>query len=132
MSDCYCVYRCFLDTCLTFGILDNGKHNKVNQKDRFNIIIMSDNPQIVLDHELFSSFPNGALMFKGSGTYRFLHNEEVKWIALKGDAEDWAIYYHFAHVSDEFVLKSGEKVTLEPNIRTLVPCDDETFKKYRF
>ena len=58
--------------------------------------------------------------------------KELKWVAVRGDIWDWAIYIHFAEWSIRHVASNGDKVTFESHIKKLVPCDDEAFKMYRY
>lgn len=55
----------------------------------------------------------------------------VRWVAVRGDIHDWAIY--FSHPSWELdrIWLEGEKVMTEEEIKKLVPCDDEAFSMYR-
>lgn len=87
--------------------------------------------QIILHIGMFEEFEYSSVMYKGEGLYYTLYDKPIKWIAKKGSGPDWAIYYGHQHWSDDQVLKQGEKVFTESVIRTLVPCDDETFKRYR-
>ena len=58
---------------------------------------------------------------------------QLLWVAKRGDGyPDWAIYTWWANEADvEFVIKQGQKVTSEDNIRKLVPCTDKAYKMYR-
>jgi len=55
----------------------------------------------------------------------------VKWVAVVGQAHDWAIYCQSADWSDEEIRRIGDKIQHEENIRKLVPCDDEAYSVYR-
>ena len=60
---------------------------------------------------------------------------QLKWVAIRGGIHDWAIYADSPYESrDSFedVARYGNKVISEENIRKLVPCDTEAFKKYRY
>jgi len=73
----------------------------------------------------------------------------TRWVAVKGDIPDWAIYAQNPHYvdSDDLEVKmlgmsgiwdwdkirdQGDKIGSEKSIRRLVPCDDEAFKMYRY
>jgi len=59
-------------------------------------------------------------------------NQEMRWVAVRGDIHDWAIYFHYS-VNSEFYIKDwGNKIRSEDNIRKLVPCTDQSFKMYRY
>ena len=66
----------------------------------------------------------------------FMTNERqgdlLKWIAVKGFGNDWAIYCHWAEKSYDFVKQSGDKISTEVNICHCVPCEDEVMRLYRF
>lgn len=68
--------------------------------------------------------PDGVNMSNSGGILR--------WVAVRGGIWDWAIYCHYADRSWEFVKSQGDKIYGKTNIKKLVPCDDEAFKKYRY
>jgi hypothetical protein len=45
---------------------------------------------------------------------------------------DWRIYYGPASWSVGTILSEGEKLVNEEKIRSLFPCDDEIFSRYRY
>jgi hypothetical protein len=57
---------------------------------------------------------------------------ELKWIAKKGQANDWDIYCHWAYWSETAIASNGDKVTMKENIQKCIPCTDEVFKLYRY
>lgn len=67
--------------------------------------------------------PEGIFMTTGGGNLR--------WVAVKGYANDWAIYCHWDHHSSDWIRKHGDKVHAEENIKRCVPCTDEVFNLYR-
>lgn len=73
----------------------------------------------------------GTTIASGVGSYPELHKEPVKWIAVRGDIHDWALYYHEAEMPLSYVRDHGDKSFTESVIRKLVPCDDEAFAMYR-
>ena len=86
----------------------------------------------------FNNIRNGLVFAKGEivdspdGINMSNSGEMLKWVAVKGYAEDWCIYIHFAHLGFYFVESQGDKVCMKENIQTLVPCDDEVFNSYRY
>jgi len=59
--------------------------------------------------------------------------DSLTWVAKKGFGyNDWCIYCYWSPTTEAYVLKNGEKVVSELNIRKLVPCTDEVFAKYRY
>ena len=59
--------------------------------------------------------------------------ETIKWVAVRGYIHDWCIFtdnpYHPMR-SLEDVVRLGDKIHDEKNIKFLVPCDEEAFKMY--
>jgi hypothetical protein len=86
----------------------------------------------------FNSIRCGGIIAKGvlpnspDGIHMTFDGGDLKWIAVKGWGNDWAIYCHWAYHTDEYVLSSGDKVTLESNIKRCVPCNKPVFKLYRY
>ncbi len=60
-----------------------------------------------------------------------LHTAPVVWVAVMGQINDWAIYYHKAELGLFYAVSNGNKCTTEAIIRELVPCTDEAFAQYR-
>jgi len=67
--------------------------------------------------------PKGLFMTRGGGTLR--------WVAKKGDIDDWAIYCHWDEHDEDWIRQHGDKVTNKEHIRRCVPCTDEVLKLYR-
>lgn len=61
-----------------------------------------------------------------------LYSEPVRWVAKRGAIHDWAIYYHLEGTDQAFIEKHGNKCISESVIKSLVPCDDDAFKWYRY
>ena len=62
---------------------------------------------------------------------------DLRWVAVRGGIEDWAIYAYWAkehgiEITRDQVMKQGEKVSRRDDIRRLVPCTEEAFKMYRY
>ena len=71
---------------------------------------------------------------------------KVKWVAIRGYTNDWAIYhsldanfiladyldspFHLL-IGEQKIAKLGAKLYKEEDIKRFVPCDDEAFKMYR-
>jgi hypothetical protein len=55
-----------------------------------------------------------------------------RWVAVRGGIHDWAIYAGPVANSYEWVKRFGNKIYSKKLIRSLVPCDDESFKMYRY
>lgn len=54
------------------------------------------------------------------------------WAAKVGWAHDWVIYCYWESAGLDYALSNGDTVCSESNIRKLVPCDEEAFKRYRY
>ncbi len=55
----------------------------------------------------------------------------LKFVAVKGVINDWTIYYGRETLSTDYIMKHGNKVQSDENIRKCVPCTDEVLKLYR-
>lgn len=73
----------------------------------------------------------------------------MRWVAVRGDIHDWAIYTqnpHYINSEDpevvavgyggvwdwEKIRREGDKISMAHHIHRLVQCDDEAFKMYRY
>jgi hypothetical protein len=59
-------------------------------------------------------------------------NRVLRWVAVRGGIHDWAIYIGFAEEDENAISRHGDKVYGKENIQKLVPCDNESFKMYRY
>lgn len=57
--------------------------------------------------------------------------EKLRWVAIRGDIHDWAIYCANISADEEWIRRFGDKVHSDRHIRRLVECDDAAFKMYR-
>lgn len=82
----------------------------------------------------FTIFARGEIANSPDGIYMTdtRKGDTLKWIAKRGEIDDWAIYIHWSENGYEFVESNGDKVISAMNIKKLVPCDDEAFKMYRY
>lgn len=93
-----------------------------------------------LTEKQFGQYPDGEVFAKGeiensptglnmtsSNIYKML-----KWVAVKGHAEDWCIYCHWSENGYDYARSNGDKVVSEGNIKLLVPCTKDVFLKYRY
>jgi len=91
-----------------------------------------------LTKELFDQFPNGEIFALGvlpnspEGIFMTASGGMLRWVAVKGYANDWCIYCHWVSSSIDYVKSSGDKVFNETHIRRCVDCSDEIFKRYRY
>lgn len=95
-------------------------------------------PGNVLSMKKFNDIPAGKRFAQGeqiddpAGLHVMNSGKPIRWVAVKGYANDWCIYCHWATVSFDYVESNGDKVTLEHNIQKVVPCTQEVFARYRF
>lgn len=82
-------------------------------------------------HEIFAT---GITVDSSEGANMMGTGKLLKWVACSGQTHDWAIYcnYYEDNKSIQEIHDTGEKVTMESNIKNLVPCNDEAFSWYRY
>lgn len=99
---------------------------------------MSEQEQLTI--EQLNEMPSHTIIATGitknspGGIYMTDSNKDhfMRWVAKRGEINDWAIYIHWANHDEKFVMELGDKVRDEKNIKKLVPCTDEAFEKYRY
>lgn len=60
---------------------------------------------------------------------------ELTFVCKKGGRPmdgDWAIYCHHSYNDIDFIKSNGDKVTSPDEIKSICPCDDEVFRRYRY
>ena len=55
----------------------------------------------------------------------------LRWVAVKGYGNDWAIYAHWKTNSIDYIMKSGDKINNVEHIKRCIDCDDEVLNLYR-
>jgi hypothetical protein len=91
-----------------------------------------------LNENEFKALPRGEIFATGvlpnspEGLFMTAGGGELRWIAKKGQIEDWAIYCHWATWTESEIASNGDKVTNKHHIEICVPCTDEVFKLYRY
>ena len=86
----------------------------------------------MLDMKVLDAIPADTVFATNEILDPRLFREKVRWVAVKGGYHDWAIYYHRAEKSIEFICREGDKCFTKEVIRELVECTDEVFKRYRY
>lgn len=87
----------------------------------------------MLDMKLLKAMPPRTMFSSNVVTEpRLYKGGDVRWVAVRGGIADWAIYYHLAKYSMNYVRDYGDKCFTRELIRELVPCTDEAFKAYRY
>lgn len=98
---------------------------------------------IVWTPELFEKIPNNSFFAKGffvddeSGVNIAGTGNIVKWVAVKGDVEDWAIYFQNPFMGSfvqDFreIAEHGEKMYYIGDILSLMSITAEMMDLYRF
>lgn len=79
-------------------------------------------------------FAEGVTTNDGEGVYMTSEHkgDKLRWIAVKGGANDWCIFIGWSFMQDYYILRHGDKVTTESNIKKLVPCTEEAFNFYNY
>lgn len=60
------------------------------------------------------------------------NNPLLTFVCVKGNHNDWAIYYHYADKGISFIREQGTKLTTDSRIQYILPCTDEVLKCYRY
>jgi len=89
--------------------------------------------------ETFNKIPAGDVFAMGvipnspEGLYMTNDNlgRLLRWVAVKGHGDDWAIYAHWTDRSLDYICRYGEKVQNPKKIQYLLPCSPEVVAKYR-
>lgn len=55
----------------------------------------------------------------------------LRWLAVKGYGKDFAVYIGLATQPDFYIKNNGDKVHDIHNLKKLLSCSDEVWKKYR-
>lgn len=93
----------------------------------------------LLTQETINGMNPGDIIAKGEvenspdGVYMTEHNKNhmMRWIAIVGEANDWAIYIDWAHKDWLSITKHGDKVRSIKNIKQIINCDSEARESYR-
>lgn len=55
----------------------------------------------------------------------------LRWVAVKGYADDWCVYVGLEYWHPDEVAKKGDKIHTKPYIQYAVPCTEEVYNRYR-
>lgn len=89
-----------------------------------------------LTAERLATFPNcapfciGTTVDSPDGVNVMNTGKPLKFVAVKGGIEDWAIYVHWDYHDDLYVQRSGDKVPIDA-VQNLMTCSDSALRKYR-
>lgn len=87
--------------------------------------------------KVLSSFKSGQIMATGltdggpGGVHLIDKPWKVRWVAITGHNNDWAVYAGPEDWSPHAVARSGDKVNNINNVKKVVPCDDAAAERYR-
>ncbi len=117
---------------------------KIMTTNEEQITPQADQPQEPADHrfkltmEILENPDNrGKVLAEGTipnspeGIY-MTNSNQLRWILKMGGYGDWAVYCHWATHPKEYVMESGDKVTMKSNLIKIIDFDDQVWKKYRF
>lgn len=93
-------------------------------------------------------FARGTFIDSPDGCNMANTGEETRWVAVRGDIHDWAIYSqnpHYINSTDpltisvgysgvwpwEKIQREGDKIHNMDYVKKLVPCDDDALSMYR-
>ncbi len=103
------------------------------------VVLESKTPFHVLTLQRFESMAHGEIIARGltiddcdRGIGVANTGHQIRWLAVKGGGNDWAIYYGLSYLDEDNIRRTGDKLYNKDNIRKCVPCEDELFKLYRY
>lgn len=91
----------------------------------------------MLTLKMLKDMPEGTIFAQGETTddengLNMTHSgKKLRWVAVRGDIHDWAIYCHWADRDWEWIRWHGDKVHSKDNIKRMVEADEEAMKMYR-
>lgn len=78
-----------------------------------------------------TAFATGLTIDNRTGVNMSDSDQVLRWVAVRGEIADWAIYIGLQSQSVEEIMRNGDKVYGSYNIERLVPCDTDALKRYR-
>jgi hypothetical protein len=88
--------------------------------------------------EEFNHIPSGEIFAKGvtldihEGCDMTGSGKSLRWLAKKGQADDWCVYVNLSIYPFPYIARHGDKVHSKQNVTNLVPCTNEVFRHYRY
>lgn len=76
-------------------------------------------------------FDQGLVVDNATGISIDNSDKILRWVAVKGGAQDWAIYVAHYKTSPEMTAKYGTKIHNMDNVSKLLPCTSEVLELYR-
>lgn len=80
-------------------------------------------PKVIIDTGIAEGGPSGLNARSRAG--------ELRWCAVTGAGEDWAVYVGPADWNVWQVSRSGDKLYDINNVKKVVPCDEAAAGRYR-
>jgi hypothetical protein len=76
-------------------------------------------------------FSTGILPNSPEGIFMTNTGGNLRWVAKKGEINDWVVYCHWEDKTVEWIAQHGDKVQNTENIKRCVQCEDDVLKLYR-
>lgn len=76
--------------------------------------------------------PPGTVFGSGIIDNDLFHPLPVRWIAVRGEVDDWAIYYGPRHYTDRQLEVEGSKLYDKRWIRRVIHITEQAYRRYRF
>jgi hypothetical protein len=76
-------------------------------------------------------FSSGTTTDDSTGANMTGSGKPLRWVAVRGDIHDWAVYIQGNGWTEEQVQRMGDKVHNRETVKKLVPCYDEALAMYR-
>ena len=76
-------------------------------------------------------FARGEVVDSPLGANMTNSGRQLRWVAVRGGFEDWAIYCHWAENSWDWIKDNGDKIHNREVVKRLIPCDSKALDMYR-
>jgi hypothetical protein len=88
--------------------------------------------QDLIDMQPHKHFTTGITVDSPDGVNMNNSGKGLKWVAVRGEIHDWAIYIGLIDDSFHHIATNGDKIHDTVHIKRCVPCDDEALAMYRY
>ncbi len=85
----------------------------------------------MLTVEQLKAMPPGTRFATGVDLWVHANPTPIRWVAVRGKINDWAIYCHNENKSIAYIADYGDKVCSLDAARLLVPCSEDALALYR-
>lgn len=88
---------------------------------------------MTLTKETFDIIPAGVIIREVLTKYHNVepHGANLRFVVVKGENNDWAIYHGFQDQPTIMVMEQGIKLQDQETIMGIMPCTFEVYKLYR-